>query len=527
MHLTRNLKTYGSGTATGQAYVRFDPTATVNESYVEFYQLGAGATDKMGIDIETTTGSCTMTGCVYRDSSDASTDKLYISGASSNNITLSYCNFAQSTTQGYGIKVDATTGTSITIDNCLVVGWLNGIVCGDVGITLTNCTVSGAQPGVGIGAIQIGEAGAAITGTFNNLTAHGNAYSGVEFSQQQISGSIGTINAWRNLCNNGNASDSGIKISAASYGLTFTGGTLFGNGGSTHSSGICITAGATPTELTFRNFTMCGDTTFPNQQAITLGGYYGRLFLEGCQLGVPTGIYTTHTSGDIPASTTAIPVNYILRNTTLGSPTEIINQSSMNAATSTYIVSEKHDQTAGLHYRWERNGTVNTDSSLFKTASPSLKMTPTSASIKLTATRYPFHFSAPVSSGQTITFTCYVQKSAAYNGAQPRLLVIENAAIGITVDTVLSTASGGLGSWLTLTGTTAAVTDDGVLEFTVDCDGTAGFVNVDDCSVSGAALDTTGLKYWFDGQPFVSGPAPIGAAAAAAKLVGFGGGLVS
>jgi hypothetical protein len=222
-----------------------------------------------------------------------------------------------------------------------------------------------------------------------------------------------------------------------------------------------------------------------------------------------------------------IPTTYILRNTTLGSATEIINQSSMHPATSNYIVSQKHDQTGSLHKRWERNGTVETDTVTYKTASPSVKMTPSSASVKLAATRYPFNFRIPVASGQAITFTCYVNKSAAYNGNQPRSLVLANAAVGITADTVLATASGGTGSWLTLSGTTVAATSDGVMEFTVDCDGTAGFVNVDDCSVSGSALDTTGLAYWHDGQPYVTGPAPIGSAAAAARLVGFGGGLVS
>lgn len=38
------------------------------------------------------------------------------------------------------------------------------------------------------------------------------------------------------------------------------------------------------------------------------------------------------------------------------------------------------------------------------------------------------------------------------------------------------------GTWVQLSGTTIAATDDGAMEFIVDCDGTAGFINLDDWS---------------------------------------------
>jgi hypothetical protein len=79
-----------------------------------------------------------------------------------------------------------------------------------------------------------------------------------------------------------------------------------------------------------------------------------------------------------------------------------------------------------------------------------------------------------------------------YQGAQPRLIVRRNDAIGITADTVLATASAAYGTWEHLSGTTAAATDDGVIELVVDCDGPGvwpgllvtnqglGWINVDD-----------------------------------------------
>jgi hypothetical protein len=94
-----------------------------------------------------------------------------------------------------------------------------------------------------------------------------------------------------------------------------------------------------------------------------------------------------------------------------------------------------------------------------------------------------------VDDGGTITINVYVRKSvagdgAAYNGNQPRLIVRKNLACGITSDTVLDTMTAAAGSWEQLTGTTAAVDADGALEFVVDCDGTTGWINVDDWSVS-------------------------------------------
>jgi hypothetical protein len=71
-----------------------------------------------------------------------------------------------------------------------------------------------------------------------------------------------------------------------------------------------------------------------------------------------------------------------------------------------------------------------------------------------------------------------------YNGSQPRLILKANPAIGVANDTVIATASAAAGTWAQISGTTAAATDDGVMEFTVDCDGTTGWINVDDWSFS-------------------------------------------
>jgi len=71
---------------------------------------------------------------------------------------------------------------------------------------------------------------------------------------------------------------------------------------------------------------------------------------------------------------------------------------------------------------------------------------------------------------------------AAYNGNQPRLIQRANAALGQSSDVVLATYSSAGGSWNQLSASTSTPTDDGCFEIIVDCDGTAGWINVDDPS---------------------------------------------
>jgi hypothetical protein len=93
-------------------------------------------------------------------------------------------------------------------------------------------------------------------------------------------------------------------------------------------------------------------------------------------------------------------------------------------------------------------------------------------------------FIRPVSSGATLTPIVYVYEDASYNGNRARLIVKRNDAIGITIDTVLDTATAASdGAWEQLTGTTIAATDNGCMEFVIDCDGTAGNLFVDDFTV--------------------------------------------
>jgi hypothetical protein len=116
-------------------------------------------------------------------------------------------------------------------------------------------------------------------------------------------------------------------------------------------------------------------------------------------------------------------------------------------------------------------------------------MTPISASNKLqSATRYCGTLVACANS-QTVNIGVWVRKSAAgdgavYNGNQPRLIVRQSFEMGYNSDTVLATASAANGVWEQLSANTTAAASDGAFEFIIDCDGTAGWINIDDWSVS-------------------------------------------
>jgi len=79
-----------------------------------------------------------------------------------------------------------------------------------------------------------------------------------------------------------------------------------------------------------------------------------------------------------------------------------------------------------------------------------------------------------------------------------------NPAVGINADTLLATHSGATGAWELMTGTTAAPSDDGILEFYIDCDGTAGWINIDDFTVTPNNIWQGGMKYWLSGLPGTS-----------------------
>ena len=169
------------------------------------------------------------------------------------------------------------------------------------------------------------------------------------------------------------------------------------------------------------------------------------------------------------------------------------------------VVALNYDGLTGSHRAFTQAGTISTDTVIFNTASPSMRMAPGIGTSYFKMTSHIQRI--PVTSGNTCTVTVFVRKSAvgdgtAYNGSDPRLILRYNALAGNLSDVFGATASGAAGSWQQLSYTTPAVNNTCVLEFYIDCDGTTGWINVADWATT-TNINSRGINYWSSQGPYV------------------------
>ena len=469
--LTRNVEIFGAS-RTNTAYLFFDTTATVDMDWVYLKWIGSSTTNRLGIDARTTTGSCNIQYCAIEETSTASGSVVFQSlGSTSNNITFSN-NVIYDAGQ-FAILIGPTSQTALEFNNNIIirVGGTSGIQCGDVGGTINGNRISGLTQTNTIG-LRLAEFNATFGTIQNNVIHNCNAVGfGIDGSS---AGVVENLSVWHN--NIGNAATGGAFISQpATRTLTFLNCDFFGN----RVTNFTISASG---ELIFDNCLFAGTTVLAATSGISLRLPRDSVFFRNCDFGSTTGIYTNHTNDFICADNQTV-AKTLLANCLLSATTEVAQSSQLNDWS--FIGSARHDQTAGQHRAWKRFGTITTDSTIFKTASPSERLTPNNASGKLeSGTKL-----VAIENATTKTISVWVRKSVTgdgtnYNGNQPRLRYRRSDAAGVTSDGTLDTMTVANGNWEQLTGTSPAITDDAVLEFYVDCDGTAGWVNVDDWTVS-------------------------------------------
>jgi hypothetical protein len=174
--------------------------------------------------------------------------------------------------------------------------------------------------------------------------------------------------------------------------------------------------------------------------------------------------------------------SYLFNNTFLGSIIFIdLNKYQPNAIRATGFAFTDYNKIAGNHFTYLPTGTKASDTVLYDSSTSDLiseRLTPISRTNKLcSGTKY-----VALNSGETTLVKVNIIVSSSYNGNSPRLMLRRNAAAGIYSDTVLQAFNPDMGynTFVQLIGTqTPAVIDNAVLEFYVDCDGTAGYVCVD------------------------------------------------
>ncbi len=477
--LTRNV-IFRAVTAGVVTFDYVGQTATYDMSWVWFRYLSQNAGGKRGLEIATTTGSFTMDYCSIHDSDAAF---IFVLGAASNNITITNTvmyNWGIASGSANGFNISAATSGTWTASNNMICGTAAAsagnvmVTLNDVGGTFTNNSISGAASAVGLSLLETNAA----LGTFSGLSVHTNGTSGIALPTG-LTGTIATSQIWRHP-------QSGITPGAANVNgipLVFSSCDLFGNGSQN------INLPTSSVNLVFASCTSNGDTTFATTSGISAtnnGGGLVRLF--SCSFSVVSGI-KTKCSGDINyggsggAGLQVISDNCILNGTGI-----ITGFSGIQNFGQPILQAQNFGQVANDNRTYYPNGTgtfsviQSNSTTVYSPNVLSEQMTPASASVKLSSQS----IFVECVSGKAATPIVQVQKNGTYNGNAPRLIVRRQDSIGITADTVLDTLTVGANTWEALTGTTVVATQNGVFEFVIDCDGTAGSVFVGDATATTA-----------------------------------------
>lgn len=507
-NLTRNVQIYGETTALqGDFYT--DYSSTNNIQFTEFILIGsvATATRKEGVTCYVGIGSFTLNGCsvsrtigysVYVDLPQVGTPSPIITS----NVIQAIGAGSSAIYFGHNNRPGPGSGAGTLVADNLLVG-VNSSLYGvfrfnseydDLGgyLTLTNNTMtSGLGHGIYI-------PGRMTSVKIDNNNVHSCNMSGMWLDCYVGSNTVLRGNRfWRNF-------SAGAIISAGDWTLADTAFYENQNVG-------CAIQNAQFLMLT--NCQFYGGSSFVQAGGVS-GGWPTLLQLTTKYLGYPgnLGLVTiinstfgspvAHTVADISGFQPISDYQINLYNCTLASATEVLLP---NLATHSWVGSEKHDGQAGSNSFWALGGKGILDVTIYNTASPSMRVTPSSATVKFSMPE-PYCVRVPVTSAGQRSISVTVRKSAAgdgaaYNGNEPRLIARAEYPLGVTTDTVIATSSGAAGGWLTLSGSTPVVSANGTLLVYVDCDGTTGWINVDDWAFS--PLTSLGNEYWKDGFPIV------------------------
>lgn len=480
--LTRNVK-IRSATSSIMAYVNIKATASVDIDWAEFYYLGENTNSKRGIEIETTTGSFNMQKCSLHDMEDWG---IYISSGSGSNITVSdnvcYNLNSAAAASSQSLNVNASTGQSVITGNYFIgCSASSSFAAGayivrlqDFGVNFSNNTVAGCAYGASNAAIAIEENSAYFTGTFDGNVIHSNSGGGVVIPSSNCTFICSNLIGWRN---NQSVIYTGIStINGSNNKTIWDTGALFGN----TNNNISINNSCQGTTI-IKNFTVDGDSTFSTANGLGMGNASAEVYVLNSNF----GSNVAHTTADITTGTAAQLQRIALINTTLASSTEVATAS--NGAFGSYVREQKHDGSSTTHRSLYRTGTIASDQTTRHTASGfSWKMTPLLAAHKLVLPGPdPMdNFKVAVNANAQVTITAYVQKDGSYNGNAPRLVVVGGILSGVSSD-VTDSLSVGASTWEQLS-VQVTPTEAGVLEYYIDCDGTAGNIYVDDIDVSQA-----------------------------------------
>lgn len=461
--LTRNVKIIGQ-TGGANAVLQFQATSIVTLRWVEFQYLGANSGGAEGIIVNTTTGTFD---CQYCSAHTTVGTFFYVGSTNATSITIS--NNVCRSASVYVLYVISGTSTVTYNTNVSLLNNTGKIEINSPNVTMTNNILTTGTSTAG--AIVFNS-----TPIFSGGVIHGNGGCGIEIGSTCVTGSIVSASVWRNIA--GNTFSGGIFVTYPTVlnRKVYVGKCdFFGNGTANIGTNTSYYG------MLFDNITSNGDTSSATTNGCYLPSGVQRFTIINSNFSSASGIKTAHTSDFSYVSTAAIP-QIICQNTQFNGTTTI--PSIKNFHPISYISSQKHGQIANSHVLYKPYGTIRIASGTVHSGSTSLQLQPTSASNKLESSGIYGGFKVPISSGQYCSPTVYVYEDGSYNGNRARLIVKRNGALGID-ETILMTATAGSDlAWQGLSGSTPVVNDTGVLEFIVDCDGTAGNLYVDTFSAT-------------------------------------------
>lgn len=465
INLTRNVRISGTST-TLQTYIVAQGSATVVFGFTEFVAMGSVTANARGVEFQQTAGSTTVTGCSFRNFEVASSIGLYVNSTTPPTTTISNCVFYRQIAFAVATSVNTTP---ITITDCWAIGGTamhataGFQITGQVG-TYTNLNCAGSS------ANGFQFTGTAIVSPFtvSNLIAH--SCTSANILLQTNCEITDTVSIFSNIVSYRSLAE-GLGMGLSTGGVVngmINGGYLFGNATRGMTLTLCF-------DWMFNNLNIYGEVAYPQTAGVVFNNHAMDNVMDSCVLGSPVA----HTTADINDVCPRNQHQLVLRNCLLASTTEAGNQT--NYTVESWIQSARHDQTAGNQRSYYKYGIITLDNSFFVLSAPSQRLTPNSAASKLRTTEKRI----AVPTGKQAKISVWVRKSVVgdgtvYNGAEVRMVQMEDSAIGLASDTVLATTTAAsYGAFQKITGTTAAVTDNGVVRVFLDCDGTTGWVNCD------------------------------------------------
>jgi hypothetical protein len=480
INLTRNVSIRGNTTAQ-TTFINAQTGAIIDCDSVMFEFAGGGRQtifSAAGVQ-GATRGSCDVKHCAFKDTGTAGT---YFATSTVNPTATNITNnvFYNHLTNGISFAATApTAGSNCSVnDNILIGGTNTAISVFNPDVTISGNRVSGVATGFGIVFGQL-----AATVNINTAPLTNNI---IHTCQNGIQATL-----W-------NTNDTGNHASGNSmWRCTGRGFTIYGSNnsqinsttlfGSTTSNMLLGSSNMNDNnDLEFNGGDVYGEASFATQYGIEFvatttnaASFWGRF--NNYNIGTPT----THTVADIVTSITTgfiVNVDAVFNDCTLNSTTQVLNNSLLSSISAIRV--QRLNGSATDHRSFFRSGIMRSDATINR-STLSARLTPNSATLKQDFARKYI----AVASGNTTTIGVYVRCSAApdtvYNGNRPRLILKKNPSLGVDNDVVLATATvAANGAWELISGTTPTASAAGAWEVYVDCDGTAGFCNVDDWSVS-------------------------------------------